>query len=62
MQINYSYALSQMKSKRSGKGETHIILRVSKLHREVTGFDPIHSGFIMKPQLFQADLVSIGKH
>lgn len=51
-----------MKSKRSGKGETHIILRVSKLHREVTGFDPIHSGFIMKPQLFQADLVSIGKH
>lgn len=61
MQINYSYLLSQMKSKRSRKGETPIILRVSEFHREATGFDPIHSGFIMKPQLFQADLVSIGK-
>lgn len=61
MQINYSYLLSQMKSKRNGKGETGIILRVSKLHGEVTGFDPIHSGFITKTQPFQANLANLSR-
>lgn len=59
MQINYSYLLSQMKSKRNWEGETWIILRVSKRHCEVTGFDPIHSGFFMKTQPFQANLANL---
>lgn len=34
-----------MKSKKNEKGETSKILTICKLHWEVTGFDPILSGF-----------------
>lgn len=34
------------------------ILTVCKLHCQVTGFDPTHSGFFMKPQPLQADLAN----
>lgn len=59
MQINYSYLLSQMKSKKNQKRETSEFLTIAKLHCEVTGFEPIHSGFFMKIQSLQANLVNI---
>lgn len=34
-------------------------LIVSKLHCEVTGFDPTHSGFFMKTQSLQANLANL---
>lgn len=34
-------------------------LIVSKLHCEVTGFDPTHSGFFMKTQPLQANLANL---
>lgn len=48
-----------MKSKKNEKGETSKILTVAQLHCEVTGFDPIHSGFFMKAQPLQANLANL---
>lgn len=59
MQINYSYLLSQMKSKKNLKKETSKVLTVAKLHCEVAVFDPIHSGFFMKTQPLQANLANL---
>lgn len=54
MEINFSYLLSQIKSKKLKKAET-----ISKLHCEITSFDPTHLGFFMKSQPLQADLVNL---